>query len=634
MSAVNYYEVLGIAHNASDQEIKEAYRREAMKWHPDRHDSATGKAEAERRFKMLAEAYRVLRDAAMRAEYDEGLRRDSANERYEDAFNDGGNKQADRKNTSSDQAADGSKESADAIFFEQMLDLAFDLASRGFAAEKITSALTSLGCPESMAKAVANIAAKRNGGAKTTKAQEASKAPPGHQSAGKSHHRQSQAEWKLDYYKAITDERFRNYYLRTFKAFDDQPGKLLTLPNIGALFFQYIWLAYKGMWKYMAIYVILWIPISAIALNSVFIDYFWIAGLVVGTAFSLVANAIYHRHANKMINRALEKYPEKHDQLYLLRRNSQKSDRIFLAILAAAIIIPISLAVALPAIDDHLARHKVNSGLIRAQEASQNVDSYLLRNKLPPQSIKEAGYIPPATDGVESVEYNESLDIIEVKFNESLAHASLLLVRVVTQGSSNWLCGSETLKPAHLPTWCKSTQEAALRALAVNTQAAKNFSARLQTIFQKYPELNDQGTSFSEANLKWFEQKYFEYVITGKSKIDALNAAISDYERATQQAQTRPPSAAKRISLNFINSDIRAIFGAIADTGKVNFIFDDLVQFNTTIRIDDEPWDTAVGKLLRRYSLSFIEGQNGYYIYPSDMRQDIARQRAAARGLR
>ena len=64
----DYYEVLGVAKNASDDEIKKAYRKLAMKHHPDRNpDDKT----AEEKFKEAKEAYEVLSDADKRAAYDQ-----------------------------------------------------------------------------------------------------------------------------------------------------------------------------------------------------------------------------------------------------------------------------------------------------------------------------------------------------------------------------------------------------------------------------------------------------------------------------------------------------------------------------------------------------------------------------------
>ena len=64
---LDYYEILGIARDASGDEVKRAYRRLAIKWHPDQNQ---GNAEAEGKFKECAEAYEVLSDPEKRAVYD------------------------------------------------------------------------------------------------------------------------------------------------------------------------------------------------------------------------------------------------------------------------------------------------------------------------------------------------------------------------------------------------------------------------------------------------------------------------------------------------------------------------------------------------------------------------------------
>jgi molecular chaperone DnaJ len=64
----DYYEVLGVTRTAAIEEIKSAYRKSALKWHPDR--SPENKAEAEVRFRECTEAYSVLSDAQKRQIYD------------------------------------------------------------------------------------------------------------------------------------------------------------------------------------------------------------------------------------------------------------------------------------------------------------------------------------------------------------------------------------------------------------------------------------------------------------------------------------------------------------------------------------------------------------------------------------
>jgi molecular chaperone DnaJ len=68
VSRRDYYDVLGVARNASEQEVKSAYRKQALKFHPDRNP---GDAVAEENFKQAAEAYSVLGDPEKRARYDQ-----------------------------------------------------------------------------------------------------------------------------------------------------------------------------------------------------------------------------------------------------------------------------------------------------------------------------------------------------------------------------------------------------------------------------------------------------------------------------------------------------------------------------------------------------------------------------------
>lgn len=68
MAKSDYYEILGVSRNAEECEIKKAYKRLAVKFHPDRNP---GNAEAEAKFKEIKEAYEVLTDAQKRAAYDQ-----------------------------------------------------------------------------------------------------------------------------------------------------------------------------------------------------------------------------------------------------------------------------------------------------------------------------------------------------------------------------------------------------------------------------------------------------------------------------------------------------------------------------------------------------------------------------------
>ncbi|KAJ1909839.1 hypothetical protein IWQ60_010960 [Tieghemiomyces parasiticus] len=71
-----FYETLGVSVTATDDEIKKAYRKASLRWHPDKN--IANKKEAEEKFKLVSEAYQVLKDADQRRIYDqfgeEGLR--------------------------------------------------------------------------------------------------------------------------------------------------------------------------------------------------------------------------------------------------------------------------------------------------------------------------------------------------------------------------------------------------------------------------------------------------------------------------------------------------------------------------------------------------------------------------------
>ena len=67
MAKRDYYEVLGVDKQASEDEIKKAYRKIAIKYHPDRNP---GNKEAEDKFKEAAEAYEVLHDPQKRQQFD------------------------------------------------------------------------------------------------------------------------------------------------------------------------------------------------------------------------------------------------------------------------------------------------------------------------------------------------------------------------------------------------------------------------------------------------------------------------------------------------------------------------------------------------------------------------------------
>lgn len=78
MNKKDYYDILGVAKDASDDDIKKAYRRLAMKYHPDRNID-NDKASAEIKFKEIQEAYDIIGDTTKRGNYDYGAYNSNSN---------------------------------------------------------------------------------------------------------------------------------------------------------------------------------------------------------------------------------------------------------------------------------------------------------------------------------------------------------------------------------------------------------------------------------------------------------------------------------------------------------------------------------------------------------------------------
>ena len=79
MSSVDYYEVLGVSRSADPGQIKQAYKKQALKWHPDKNRN---NPQAEEMFKLVADAYATLSDPSLRRKYDRG------GDGYNDEFRD------------------------------------------------------------------------------------------------------------------------------------------------------------------------------------------------------------------------------------------------------------------------------------------------------------------------------------------------------------------------------------------------------------------------------------------------------------------------------------------------------------------------------------------------------------------
>ena len=140
------YHVLGIDYDATQDEIKQAYRRLAMKWHPDRNRDS---AEAKERFHEAAEAYRTLfARVGSRANGGAGGRTD-------DDFRNNRRHASDRDTGPGNTAQD---EFAESVFWDVMLDYAIKLAQTGMNEHEIAIDICRNGCAEPLARRIADKA--------------------------------------------------------------------------------------------------------------------------------------------------------------------------------------------------------------------------------------------------------------------------------------------------------------------------------------------------------------------------------------------------------------------------------------------------------------------------------------------
>ena len=139
------HQVLGVDYNATQEEIKLAYRREAMKWHPDRNNNS---AESRERFHQAALAYRQLFERATRDDRVESGPRPSSRRQDDDV----GSAAGDSENHH------GKDDSAESIFWEAMLDYAIKLAQNGISENEIRLSIVRNGCPDRLAQTIAEKA--------------------------------------------------------------------------------------------------------------------------------------------------------------------------------------------------------------------------------------------------------------------------------------------------------------------------------------------------------------------------------------------------------------------------------------------------------------------------------------------
>jgi curved DNA-binding protein CbpA len=290
------YLILGVANNAAQDEIKQAYRRLAMKWHPDRNPHSS---EAKERFYQAAEAYKMLSEKKPEKLYDH----------VETGGPDYRQQRSSERSTHYDQYHDHSNDShdefADTVFWDVMLDYAIKLAQTGSSESQITLEICRNGCNESLARLIAEKAFNIHAHYTSN---------PGSGKRDKPHpDRSSFKEERLqeELFRAFIGQRSffwsprdaSEYYLMIFRAFRQSTAKnplswisvnkrLLGILNFSIVLFTVVLLAiyyYPGPAEYKLLTdkQMLQLPFLLLSLMLVWMLYrkLWIASLVLSLTY-------------------------------------------------------------------------------------------------------------------------------------------------------------------------------------------------------------------------------------------------------------------------------------------------------------------------------------------------------------
>jgi len=418
------YDILGIPENATLEEIKKAYRREAMKWHPDRSNNS---AEAKERFHQAAEAYKFLSESYS-AGRDGNSTRQSSRERQYKSSDSGQSGNYSNSRYSRNQSGD---EFADTVFWDAMLDFAIKLAQTGLNESQISRQLVQNGCQEKLAAIIAdkafNIHAhyaansgqkRKHGTDKSTFKEERLEAELQRAFIGRRNIFLSPRD-TIDYYLVVFSEfrktatsnpfslintnkrlmRILNFSILFFAAMilaiDYYPGEseykllpdatLLQIP-LGIISLMFIWTAYRKLWL---ITLFLW-PVylaslaifDAYALQALYNDYLSVLPIAIVCYLpfifiALFANYFYYRKAQKVIRSANNLFEDHQDKIVWIRNNAGTSSA---AVYLFAFLFVASLVYLKPERAEFL--DSIDFSLPGIDHAEDNTDSAKIRLRL------------------------------------------------------------------------------------------------------------------------------------------------------------------------------------------------------------------------------------------------------------
>jgi len=441
------YDILGIPKSATQEEIKKAYRREAMKWHPDRCNNS---AEAQERFHRAAEAYKFLSENYSDSEDDAAGKQYSGEHRHKSSAS-GQSDNYSNTRYSRDQSED---KFADTVFWEVMLDFAIKLAQTGLNESEISNQLCENGCQQKLAAIIADKAFNIHA----------------HYAAGSSRKRKHGADkstFKEERLEAELQRAFigrRNiflspretieYYLVVFNQFKQSEGfnpfakvninkRLLRILNFSMIFLAVIVVALhfypaESQYKLLPDETLLLLPLGILALMLIWTAYrklwlltlcFWfiyLLSLVIFSAYApqtldddnlailpvailcyapfilivMFGNYFYYRKARKVIRTANRLFTNHQDKIFWIKHSAGTSSPaafIFAFILFSSLVYlePDRVKI-LDSIDFHLSgielaeddasKQKVKSRLKEASQFFEIAEKHF--NSSPPDYLK------------------------------------------------------------------------------------------------------------------------------------------------------------------------------------------------------------------------------------------------------
>jgi curved DNA-binding protein CbpA len=364
--------ILGVQSNATQEEIKQAYRRLAMKWHPDRNQNS---GDAKERFHRAAEAYKILFEKAPKEIYGK------AETTWSDDSQANGGQESARYDSDQTSASGSNGEFADTVFWDVMLDYGIKLAQTGMSQKEIALDICRNGCNENLARLIAEKAFNIH-------AHYTSNPESGKQRKSRSD-RRSFDEERLDgeLYRAFIGQRSffwsprdaTDYYLVVFRAFSQSTAinplswisankRLMRILNFSIVLFAVLLLAvyyYPGPaeYKLLSDKQMLQLPFLVLPLMIVWMLYrkLWVATLVLSLVYmttiayyndsmwletplnlfamipivlicfapfvftAVFANYIYYQKAQRMRHKADQLFTDHLDQLVWIKNRSGTS---------------------------------------------------------------------------------------------------------------------------------------------------------------------------------------------------------------------------------------------------------------------------------------------------------------------